>query len=144
MENEKRKRQKHSDRILLAPEALVALQNFDSQIETAFGPTVSVSHKDKVTFLLDQRGFALTAAELEQIRTLYFDEVKAVQLALKELKVARASGDRAKVDEVMKKLAAPHVTEKQPPKRPRVPRSKRASSPVTDGANIDPSDATKA
>jgi hypothetical protein len=146
MENEtkKRKRQKHSDRVLLSPEALARLQDFDSQIEAAFGQTVSVGHKDKITFFFRQRGFGFTAAELEQIRELYFDEVKAVQLALKELKVARANGDRAKVDEVMKKLAAPHVTQKDTPNRPRVRRSKKGSSAVTDGTSIDSRDAAQA
>ena len=146
MENEskKRKRQKHSDRILLSPNALATLQDFDSQIEATFGQTVSVGHKDKITFFLGQRSSALTTGELAQIRALFFDEVKAVQLALKELKVARASGDRAKVDEVMKKLAAPHVTQKDAPKRPRVTRSRRASAPSTDGADTGSSDVAKA
>ncbi len=142
MENEikKRSRQKHGDRILLSPDTLVALQKFDSQIESAFGQTVSVSHKDKIWFLLRQRGTDLTTDEMAQIRILYFDEVKAVQLALKELKTARATGNREKIAEVMKKLAAPHVIENTTSKRPRAARVRRRSSPATDTANNETSE----
>jgi hypothetical protein len=146
MENEikKRTRQKHGDRLLLSPEAVAALKGFDAQIESAFGQTVSVNHKDKVTFLLRQRGTELTADDLAQIRALYFDEVKAVETALKELKIARANGNREKISDVMKKLAAPHVIENKAPKRPRVARFKRTSTPSTSVvSSVDPS-ATKA
>ncbi len=144
MENEikKRARQKHGDRILLSPDALAALKAFDTQIESAFGHAVSVSHKDKITFLMRQRGGELTADDLTQIRALYFDEVKAVEIALAELKAARASGNREKMSDVIKKLAAPHVIENKPPKRPRAARLKRTSTPsAEDTSTVDPSDA---
>ncbi|MGE4133304.1 MAG: hypothetical protein AB7F86_16795 [Bdellovibrionales bacterium] len=103
----KRKRKPITDRIVLNQASMETVANVVGQIEQAFGGLVKLGTKDVVNYLLQSRSSALTASDLNQIRAQFFDEIRAAQWALRQVKEAKERGESVSLTEVLARMALP-------------------------------------
>ena len=90
-----KKRQRHLDRIKLsAPN----FSRIDSWIQTLMTSKhgISVAHGDLVNWLI-QRAAELSEAEKEELKALFFDEVRFLKQLLCDAKKAKASGEKVEL-----------------------------------------------
>lgn len=118
----RKKRQANPDRIVLNKDSMEIILKMVAQVEQAFGGMVKLGTKDIANFLISSRGTDLDTGELAQIREKFFDEVRAAQWPLNQLKQAKDAGQPLTLADVLSQLQVPNTkrhTRERASKRPR-------------------------
>ena len=130
MENEFKKRRSNvGDRIVLTDATQAHLKRHCNEIAELTNGMVKIPLRDLANFLLQARSYPINATELLDLRQKYFDEVKALQWALSEMKQSRARGETVKLNEILKKVQMQSVGEKSTPTTATRKRKSIASTP---------------
>lgn len=103
----KRKRKPITDRIVLNQASMEAVASMIDQVDQAFGGLVKLGTKDVVNYLVQNRSSTLTTSDLNHIRAQFFDEVRAAQWALKQVKEAKERGESLSLGEVLAQMSLP-------------------------------------
>ena len=103
MEDKPKKETIHQDRILLKGEALDRVNHWSKQVSEKVWGT-KVSHTALVHWLIDSHPDELSASELNGIEAKFFDEVKYTESLLRELKVAKAKGEKTTINDLLARL----------------------------------------
>ena len=119
--NEKKKRAVAVDRITLRPDSLNRLDGWLASLQVKFRG-IRVSRSDLVNWLIGARAPELSGAELRALQREYFDEVQFTAWALRELKDARARGEKLSLKDIMARDRA-----SQKPAHDRPPKTKEKS-----------------
>lgn len=109
---QRRKRQAHTDRILLDNESLEIVKRIADQVSGAFSGILKLTSKDIANFLLVKRSGPLSNSELNEIKNTFFNDLQAAQWAVDKLKEAKSAGLDLKLSDVLKKIQTPLVKEK--------------------------------
>ena len=117
----KAKRQRHEDRVTLDEESLRQVDRWIAQVTSAT-KGVALSRKDVVNWLVKQHTEELTTDELNELKGKYFNEVRFLQQAIKELRAAKQRGEAVTLEEILG--TASHATAPAPKRR----RARRKSS----------------
>lgn len=125
-----KKRQAHPDRIVLETKSMEFVKSVEEQIKETFGGMIELTNKEIANFLLQTRTMPLTSGELKAVKEKYFDDVRAAQWAVQQLKAAKNAGKEVSLAEVLSKLQMPNVKEKRVSKEPK----EKARKQVGDGA----------
>lgn len=97
------------DRVVLDPSSMTVIQRLSEQINNEIGDLVQVSQKDIVNFLIQERSFALSEAEISKIKNEHFDIVRALKRATQEAIKAKQDGNEIKINELLKIIQTPSV-----------------------------------
>ena len=109
---QRRKRQAHTDRIVLDNESLEIVKRIADQVSEAFSGILKLTSKDIANFLLVKRSCPLSNLELNEIKNTFFNDLQAAQWAVDKLKEAKSAGLDLKLSDVLKKIQTPLVKEK--------------------------------
>lgn len=112
------------DRVVLDIESIAAVQKVADQIQSALGDLVQLSQKDVVNFLIQERSFELTPAEIDKIKNEHFDIVRALKRATQEAIKAKQDGHEIQMAELLKIIQTPSVNKSDAVKKPRGSRKK--------------------
>jgi hypothetical protein len=86
------KKQKHPDRITLAPSALEKLSQWTGQLNSK-NPGVTATRSDLVAWLIAIHADELSSSELNLLEEKFFDSVKYAKWAVKAVIEAKARGE---------------------------------------------------
>ncbi|MFN7903555.1 MAG: hypothetical protein ACK5P5_00075 [Pseudobdellovibrionaceae bacterium] len=114
MESLKRKLKSDSqkgDRVVLENEALIVLGKMITQIRSEFGDLIRVTQKDLINFLMTERISELSHSELQKLKSLHFDLVRALKVATTQASKAKTNGTEINLNEVLKLLQTQSVSE---------------------------------
>lgn len=89
-----RRRTVYSDRVILKPELLAKSDGWIEQVK-AKRKGVRISRKDVVLWKLKQASADLSDVELEELTSAFYDEERFLLDLLKEVKAAKARGEKA-------------------------------------------------
>ena len=89
MEQIKAKRSRHYDRVTLTATSLTRINSWISEI-TSKEKGVTLTHKDIINWLIGRHTDKLSPEEMQELKSQFFDEVKFLQAALRELRTAKA------------------------------------------------------
>lgn len=128
----KRKRKAITDRIVLNQASLEAIARVMDQVDQAFGGLVKLGTKDVVNYLVQNRSSTLSTSDLNQIRAQFFDEVRAAQWALKQVKGAKERGESLSLGEVLAQMSLPKAKASA-----RKPSQRRKDKDAKDTVNSD-------
>lgn len=135
---ETKKKSQKIDRVVLDSDSVAAVHKLQQQVNHQLGDLVQISQKDIVNFILQERAFSLTEEELNKLKSAHFDLVKALKKATLEVIKAKQNGSEIQLDEVLKIIQTPGVTQNSLPKKPRGRRKKVL--PDTDATTTIPLD----
>ncbi len=132
---ESKKKTQKIDRVVLDAESITAVQSLQQQVNEQFGDLVQISLKDVVNFILQERAFLLTEDELNKLKSMHFDLVKALRKAASEVIKAKQSGFELQLDEVLKIIQTPGVIQNSASKKLRGRKPKTNASGDTSDKN---------
>ena len=117
MDTEKPTRVRHADTVTLDADLL---EKIDAEILQVTGSKrgVRLPRKDYVAYRLRKSPRKLLPEEIEELVTLFYDEERFLREALKEVRTAKARGERAAVD-----LSGLSIRERKPRKKPAAPKA---------------------
>lgn len=127
------------DRVVLDPSSMTVIQRLSEQISNEIGDLVQVSQKDIINFLIRERSFAFTEAEISKIKNEHFDIVRALKRATQEAIKAKQDGNEIKINELLKIIQTPSVMQNSSVKKPRG----RKKKVYAHGATLDGKDGSK-
>lgn len=104
-ESKSKPRLKHPDRVTLSEESLCRLGSWIAEAEN-YLKGHRLSKSELVNFIILSRPSLLSEAELTQLETTYFDEIRFTTWALRQLKAARATGKATSLLEIMSQSPA--------------------------------------
>ena len=141
---QKRKRQTYPDRIVLDPKSMDAIKTFANQLEEVFNGIVTLTSKDIANFILQNRCEVFSKTELDAIRNIHYDDVRAAMIAVERLKAAKAAGETLTLADVLGKMQTPSVTKKPAREGAKMRRKKSdatPSAPIAGGPDSEPIEA---
>ena len=122
MDEVKKKRKRNAfDRIVLNPESQAALTKLIAEVSEATNGLLKLQGREIANFLIQSRSQSLSAKEISEIRAKYFDDGKAANWMMNQIREARSNGESVDLEELFKKVRM-HSVEGNP-------RSERASKP---------------
>lgn len=124
-ENVKKPRVRHADTVTLDAELL---EKIDAEIAQVTGVKkgVRLSRKDYVAYRLRKSPKRLIPEDVEELVALFYDEERFLKEALKEIRAAKARGEKPVVD-----LTGLTLSERRPRKRaPRAPTKTEEPTPT--------------
>jgi hypothetical protein len=123
MEELKKKRRRNSfDRIVLSEETQTILAGLISEIAEATNGMVKLHGRELANFLIQTRCQSLSTDEVAQLRAKYFDEAKAANWMVSQIRSAKTRGEKVDLEELIKIIQMQSVD-----KKPRVNRSSKKS-----------------
>lgn len=126
-EKETPKEVRRVTRVALRPTTEKVMDCWRETLKSAF-PNFSPSLSDLVAWSVE-RTPVLSKKDLQEIRSLFFDEVKELELLLSQLKAAKSTGDEQSVANLIATISIQRKT----------PRKSRAHKPEPDRRNGDES-----
>lgn len=89
-------------RVALRPTTEKVLDHWRSDLKAAF-PTFSPSSSDLVEWAVEKVP-ALSKKHIQEIRSLFFDEVKELESLLSQIKKVKASGDQESLQTLLREI----------------------------------------
>ena len=124
-EKETSKETRRVTRVALRPATEKVIEGWRENLKSAF-PGFSPSLSELVAWAAE-RTPVLSKKDLQKIRSLFFDEVKELELLLSQLKVAKSTGDEQSVESLMANISIHR----------KMPRKSRTQKPEPDRRNED-------
>ena len=123
---------KRARRIVLAPATQNQIKIMAADIEQATQGMVTIPLRELANFILQVRCGPLSAEEMSELRSRYFDEMKALNWVRTQVQEARTRGESVDLAELLKKVQMQSVGENRAPhSAPRKRRSKTQLPPST-------------
>lgn len=110
------KKQKHPDRVTLAPDALDKLSKWVDQLYKK-NPGVKATRSDLVAWLIEVHAEDLSLSELNSLEEKFFDSVKYAKWAVKAIIEAKARGEVLNLKLVGPLGSSPSQNESKPLKK---------------------------
>ncbi|MGE4107739.1 MAG: hypothetical protein AB7F66_11030 [Bacteriovoracia bacterium] len=120
----KSKKVRPVDRVCLGEKALKSVDQKIEQI-MANNRGVTINRKDMVNWLLENRA-PLSSDEEKTIASIYYNEIRFLQNALKEMKAARSRGESMSLDAI---ISAKPTARKE--RKPRIKKQKNLDTKET-------------
>jgi len=122
-----RKNTQTIERVTLSEEVVKRLDQWSAQARGA-RPGVDISRRDLVNWLILSHSEVLSSSEEKALSDEYYDELRFIQFAVKELKAAKLRGENVTLQELMGSAATlPEIAGKL------APRKRRQRKTVSDG-----------
>ncbi len=128
--NDLKKKIQKIDRVVLDAESIAAVQALQQEVNDKLGDLVQISLKDIVNFVLRKRIFSLKEDELNELKSEHFDLVKALRKATSEVIKAKQNGFEFQLDEVLKIIQTPGVSQSLSSKKVRGRKTKVSIHPT--------------
>lgn len=116
----KTKRRRHEDRVTLDQDSLQRVDAWIVQV-TSTAKGVNVARKEVVNWLVKQHDEQLSTNELNELKSMYFSEVRFLQQAIRELKAAKHRGEPVTLEEILgaatNKLVSPSAKRRRSRRR---------------------------
>lgn len=111
MANDKatKKRSENPDRLIISPAVMTVLKNRLAQIQEEFGGGIKIHARDLALLILELRSGPLNETELVELKNRHYDEIKATEWAIQQVKKARSKGENLTLNQLMKKFNSPRV-----------------------------------
>ena len=99
---EHKKRQRHFDRVTLTEENFTKVDTWLADLKLS-NQGISISHIDLVNWVLISAPEHLTNIEKDELKSLFFDELKFLKELLANAKHAKASGEKVELANLLTK-----------------------------------------
>ncbi len=113
--NDKVKRNRYRDRVVLEVDSLMKIDDWINQVmQSAKG--VLLTRKDMVNWIINSQEDVLAPNSINALKGKFFDEIRFLKQAIKEVKVAKTMGERINMEEVMNGKKLPNIKRRRPKK----------------------------
>jgi hypothetical protein len=92
IDTQKAKKRRHEDRITLNDSSLNKVDSWISQV-TSLSKGVSLNRRDLVNWFIENQDDALSPSVAHQLKTSFFNELRFLNEAIKEVRSARTRGE---------------------------------------------------
>lgn len=138
MEEVKKRRKRNAfDRIVLSQESQNVLTKLIAEVSESSNGLLNLHGREIANFLIQSRSQSLTTKELAEIREKYFDDTKAANWMVNQIREARSQGESVDLETLIKKLRMQSVEKKQhstKASKPRKPKGQDAPGLQTEVA----------
>lgn len=138
MEENKKSRKKNAfDRIVLTPETQAIISKLISEVSDATNGLLKLHGRDIANFLIQSRCQTFDSDELASLRNKYFDDAKAANWMVNQIREARSHGESVDLEELFKKVRMqsvepnPRATKSSKPRNRKTQDAPRPESEVS-------------